>query len=139
MAHPGDMRIDDLWARLLADLDTWASAREVEGGIEVTFEQATGVARTVEIVATPGDWGEYAGVVWGAVGPALAELRSVLLAMPTDTGYLVYTDSYDFEPSPTRVPLPGPDADFLPEPGGQWVALDSDGRVTSRFADWIRN
>ncbi|WGY04652.1 LuxR C-terminal-related transcriptional regulator [Nocardioides sp. QY071] len=43
------MKFDRLWERLFEYVNEWASAREVPGGIEVTFRTAQGVTRTVEV------------------------------------------------------------------------------------------
>jgi hypothetical protein len=51
------------WDRLLASLRLWADAREVTGGIQVSFVGGAGARRTVEIVMTPGDWDELTHVI----------------------------------------------------------------------------
>ena len=47
------MRYPNVWARVLEHIGQWASAHEVPGGIEITFEQSSGVLRTVEVVRSP--------------------------------------------------------------------------------------
>jgi hypothetical protein len=46
---------DRLWERLIEYINECATAREVPGGIEVTFEQSPSVSRTVEVVVTLAD------------------------------------------------------------------------------------
>src|SRR4051794_6745279 len=57
--HPGAVKYDHAWERLLEYLDEWATAREVPGGIEVAFDPSPGVTRVVEIVVAPADWDDY--------------------------------------------------------------------------------
>ena len=51
------------WNRLLEFLISWADAREVTGGIEVTFRRCAGGRRTVELVLTPDEWDSLVSVV----------------------------------------------------------------------------
>ena len=125
------MKYDRLWQRLVEYLNEWASAREVPGGIEVTFEQSPGVPRTVEVVVTSADWDDYISTVYGTGDPRATPLSKKLLAMPDETFYLVY-DTYDWEPSRTREL---PKADFNPGPG-EWIVPDDDGNTIDRFADF---
>lgn len=118
------------WDRLLASLKTWASPREVTGGIEVSYVDESGTSRTVEIVMTPNDWDELAEVI-GIESPD--RLRRRLLALPGNTPYVVCDSGVELIPSATK-DLP-PD-DFTLEPGGQWVVTDREGNVISRLADW---
>ncbi len=60
-------------------------------------------------------------------------MRTALLAPDADEHFLVGDSGVELEPSPTRE-LP-PD-DFVPEPGGSWVAVDDAGNIQSRFGDW---
>ena len=46
------MRYRNVWDRVLEYIDQWASAREVPGGIEVTFQESPGLLRTVVVVVT---------------------------------------------------------------------------------------
>ena len=85
------------------------------------------------IVMTPDEWDDMAGVMWGNVDDAVAAVKRTLLALRPDEGFAVYAD-YRLEPSAT-IALPEPPG-FTPEPGGEWVAYDRDGRVARRFADW---
>lgn len=126
------------WEGLLDHLSTWGSAREVAGGVEVTFEQPTGEPRTVEVVVTPADWSEYAGSIWGVDDPAATDIRHRITALPPDHAFLVYEHG-DWVPSQTRDLPPDPDDDVEPEPGGDWVVLDAQGNVVSRYADWIES
>jgi hypothetical protein len=118
------------WDRLLASLKTWASPREVPGGIEVSYVDESGTSRTVQIVMSPNDWDELAEVI-GIESPD--RLRRRLLALPASTPYLVCDSGVELIASATK-DLP-PD-DFTPEPGGQWVVTDREGNVISRLADW---
>jgi hypothetical protein len=125
------VKYDRLWERLIEYIDEWASAREVPGGIEVTFEQSPGVPRTVEVVVTSADWDDYISTVYGTGDPCATTLKKKVVAMPDEASYLVY-DTYDWEPSRTREL---PEDDFNPGPG-EWVVTDDDGTVIDRFADF---
>ena len=130
-------RYDDLWSRLLEHVGEWASAREVPGGIEVTFEQAPGVTRTVEVVVTPAAWDGYVTTIYGTGEPGATPLRSRVLATPDGVPYLVYDcDTCDWVPSRTRELLPDDDDDGPGHGPGQWVVTDAEGNVTHRFADF---
>lgn len=120
----------DPWEDLMHSLNSWAAAREVPGGIEVTFSAESGERRVVEIVMTRDDWEEMADNI-GAESPT--SVRSRLLALDGDELFLVGTSGVELEPSATRE-LP-PD-DFDPEPGGYWAAVDDAGNIQSRFGDW---
>jgi hypothetical protein len=125
------------WGRLLDHLNAWATARETPAGIEVVFEQPTGGSRTIELVVTPDDWHAYWGVIWGDEDSAAAYLRQALMThVPGDMGFFVYGRE-QWEASETRDFPQDPDQQFEPEPGGQWVVTDSQGDVTSRYADEI--
>jgi len=104
------------WTHVLDHIDQWASAREVPGGIEITFEQAPGVRRRVEVVVTAEDWEDYLSVIWGSWDPRVTPFKDTVLAMPVETYYLVY-DTYDWIPSRTR-DLPDEE---LPSGPGEWV------------------
>jgi hypothetical protein len=137
MRHPCDVTIEDEWARLLDHLNAWATAQVTPTGIEVTFEQLPGAARTVELVLTPDDWRGYWGVIWGDEDLAAAYVRQALLTeVPGDMAFFVY-DREQWEASQTRDFPPDPDEEFQPEPGGQWVVTDREGNVTSRYADRV--
>ena len=113
-------------------LNEWSSAQEVPGGIEVTMEKPTGAIRTIQIVLTPEGWDEYVRKIYADCDPSDTHLQASVLAMPDDQQSLVY-DTYDWVPSATPTL---PVDTFEPEPGGEWVAFDRDGNVTSRFANW---
>lgn len=121
------------WDRLLVSLRTWASPREVPGGIEVSYVGESGTRRTVEIVMSPEDWDELS-VVIGIESPD--RLKRRLLALPDDTPFLVCDSGVELIASTTR-DLP-PD-EFTPEPGGHWVVTDKAGNILSRLADWTDN
>ena len=131
--HPSGVTYDRLWERLIEYLNEWSRAREVPGGIEVTVEQLTGATRTIQIVLTPEGWDDYASTIYGGGDPSATAIQGSVLAMPDDRPFLVY-DTYDWVPSTTPTL---PVDTFRPEPGGEWVAFDRDGNVTSRFADWV--
>lgn len=132
------MKYDRLWERLIEHLEELGSAREVPGGIEVTFERPGGVSRTVEIVMTSRDWDDFISTMYGTGDPSVTTIRSEVLAVPDDKRYLVY-DTYDWEPSATRTVPPDPFLIADPQPRGEWVAVDEEGNVTSRFADWTED
>jgi len=125
------VRYRSVWARVLDYIDQWASAREVPGGIEITFEQSPGVPRTVEVVVTADEWDTYLSVIWGTEDPRVTPFKEKVLAMPADMGYLVY-DTYDWWPCPT----PELPEDDLATGPGEWVVTDRAGTVIDRFADW---
>jgi hypothetical protein len=120
-----------LWERLLEYLNEWASAREVPGGIEVTYEPSPGVTRTVEVVVSSADWDGYVSTIYGTGDPRATTLRRDILATPDGVPFLVY-DTYGWEPSETREL---PEDDFDPGPG-EWVVTDDDGKVIDRFASF---
>jgi hypothetical protein len=122
------VKYDRLWQRLVEYINEWASAREVPGGIEITFEPSPGVSRTVEEVVTPAEWDDYICTVYGTGDPRATPLKKHLVEMPDGAFYMVY-GRYDWEPSATREL---PEDDFNPGPG--WVVTDDDGNVIDRFA-----
>jgi hypothetical protein len=73
------------------------------------------------------------GVKWGDFDDAVEDVRRTLLALRPEEGFAVYSE-YRLEPS-TTTELPEP-VEFTPEPGGEWIAYDREGRTASRFADW---
>lgn len=126
------MKHDPPWERLIEHVNDWASAREVPGGLEITFETTPGVLRTVEVVVTAEQWADYISTIYGTYDPRATPLRSRLLAAPDDAHYLVYDGSYDWQPSGTR---DLPEDDFDPGPG-EWVVTDAEGNITGRFKDF---
>jgi hypothetical protein len=122
---------DRLWERLIEYINEWAKAREVPGGIEVTFEQSPGVTRIVEVVVASADWENYVGTIYGTDDPRATTLQEEVLATPDGAHYLVY-DTYDWVPSETREL---PEDDFDPGPS-EWVLMDDDGNVIERFVDF---
>ena len=125
------MTNDPAWEQLLTSLGTWADARKVAGGVEVSFVGRAGARRTVEIIMTPEDWEEMAEVI-GVDNED--SLKRRLLTLEEDERFLVCDSGVELIASPGREPPP--DDDFEPEPGGQWVAADEAGNVVSRPADW---
>lgn len=130
--HPCAVKYNRLWERLIEYLDELGIAREVPGGIEVTFEQFPGVTRTVEVVMTLADWDDYVTTMYGTDDPRATALRGKVFATPDWARYLVYDGTYDWGPSQTRELL---EEDFDPSPG-EWVGTDDDGSVIDRFADF---
>lgn len=122
------------WEQLLESLSTWADVREVPGGIEVSFSTSSGVRRTVEIVMTRDDWDTLAFVIGRET---VRSVKDRVLALSEDQPFLVCDGGVELVPAATRELPPDPLADFVPEPGGQWVTTDEAGNVTSRFADWL--
>lgn len=126
----------DGWNRLVEALDAWTSAIEVAPGqIEVALRD-DGTSRHVVIVMTPDQWDDMAGVMWGDFDSAVEDVKATLLEMESHEVFAVYSQ-YRLEPSITAT-LPKP-TDGPPFPGGEWVAYDKEGRVESRFAEWMES
>ena len=87
------------WNRLLESLSSWADAREVTGGIEVTFKRRSGGHRTVELVVTPDDWDALVILV---ARDTPRSVRERILALPEDQPFLVCDRGVDLIPSATR-------------------------------------
>jgi len=132
MVHASAVKYDRLWERLIEYVNEWASAREVPGGIEVTFETAPGVTRTVEVVVTEAEWDGYISTIYGTGDPRATPLKSKVLATPDGVPYLVYDDTYDWQPSETR----GFQEDDLNPGPGEWVVEDAEGNIIDRFGDF---
>jgi hypothetical protein len=130
------MNYEPEWDRLLASLRTWAEAREVTKGIEVSFVDGEGAPRTVEVVMTPGEWDELSEVIQ-IESPDSMKRR--LRALEDDKRFLVCDSGVELIASSSRDLPPDEAADFTPEPGGEWVVTDDAGNVVSRFADWSDN
>lgn len=94
--HNGAMAIH--WNRLLESLSSWADAREVSGGIVVTFRRPTGGHRTVELVLTPDEWDSLVSLV-GRDTPR--SVRERILALPEEQPFLVCDRGVDLVPSAT--------------------------------------
>jgi hypothetical protein len=129
--HGPDLRTNDPWQRLIAYLNEWANAREVPGGIEITFIGSAGRSRTVEVVMTPEDWDDFIGTMYGGDDPRPSPIQETVLGAPDGVPYLVYDGTYGWAASETRE-LPVVDLDLGP---GGWFVTDKDGQVVSRFAD----
>lgn len=132
MAHPDVVKYDRQWERLIEYLNEWAIARNVPGGVEVTFEQSPGVIRSVEVVMTEDDWDDYIRLMYGTDDRRGTRLDLAIQSAPVGARYLVY-DTYDWVPSDTPVL---PEDDFKPGPG-EWVVTDDEGKVIDRFADFM--
>ena len=135
MVHASSVKYDRLWERLLEYVNEWATAREVPGGIKVTFESSPGVPRTVEVVLTSAEWDDYLSTIFGTGDPRATPFKQKVLATPETAHYLVYDDNYDWEPSETRELA---EDDLDPGPG-EWVVVDVEGNTLSRFADFDRD
>ena len=135
MVHAPSVKYDRLWERLVEYVNEWASAREVPGGIEVTFQTARGVPRTVEVVVTSAEWDDYISSIYGTGDPRATPFRQKVLATPDSARFLVYDDNYDWQPSKTRELA---EDDLDPGPG-EWVVEDAEGNIISRFADFDRD
>lgn len=107
------------WKSLLESLSSWADAREVTGGIEVTFRRPTGGRRTVELVMTRAEWDSLAGTI-GRDTPR--SVRERILDLPEDRPFLVCDRGVDLFASATRQLPRDPLLDLQPEPGGRWIA-----------------
>ena len=84
----------------------------------------------MQLVMTPEDWEELAGVI--GIEDELT-IRRRVLELNDDERYLVCDAGVELIASSTReLPLDG----STPEHGGQWVATDAAGNVVSRFAGW---
>ena len=121
------------WDRLLASLRTWATPREVTGGIELSYVDDAGTRLTVEIVLSPDDWEELSEVI-GIESPD--RLKERLRALEGDKPFLVCDSGVELVASSSRDLPPDEIADFSPGPGGQWVVMDEAGAVVSRLAEW---
>ena len=127
------MSDDDDWRRLVEALDGWTSASAIAAGrIEVSLPDDTDGHRAV-IVMTPDEWDDLVGVMWGSFEDAVDDVVRTLQRLQPHETFAVYSQ-YRLEGSTTprlpRTPGPGPEA------GGEWVALDREGRVTDRFSEW---
>jgi hypothetical protein len=87
-------------------------------------------------VVTSRQWDDYVSTIFGDGDPAATGIKSSLLAVPGSQQFLVYDNAYSWEPSASPMLPPDSSDSFEPQPGGHWVALDREGNVTSRFADW---
>lgn len=131
--HPGGVNQAEKWEwaqwqRLVAQLDVWtAASAEGRGRIRVAAPHGE-----VVVVMTPREWEEMAGITWGDFDSAVEDVKRTLLRLQPHQGFAVYQD-YQLNPSVEPM-LPG-STDTEPISGGEWVALDEDARVSSRFSD----
>ncbi len=117
------------WDRLLNSLRSWADARELTDGIEVSFTNGVGTRRIVEIVMTPSGWDELAEVI-GRESPDSVKRR--LLTLEEGKSFLVCDSGVELIAFSTR-DLPADDfAGFTPEPGGHWFFTDKAGNEVNR-------
>ena len=125
------MTYDRLWERLIEYMNEWASAQEVPGGIEVTFEQSPGVTRIVEVVVTSADWDDYISTIYGTGDPRATPLKEKVLAARAGARFLVY-DTYDWEGSHTREAC----QTTTSTPGQASDVTDDDGNRIDRLANF---
>jgi len=126
---------DDRWQHLVRELDAWASVTAIApDSIAVSLNRA-GRVQEVVIVMTPDQWDDLAGIMWGNVDDAVQDVIRTLESLEADERFAVYAD-YRLQPSRTSR-LPDSTGVIEPTTGGEWVAVDPDGRVTNRYADWI--
>jgi hypothetical protein len=92
-----------------------------------------GSGRHVLIVMAPDEWDDMAGVMWGNFDDAVEDVKRTLLTLRPEDRFAVYSD-YRLEPSTSDALSEPPE--LTPEPGGEWVAYDREGRIAGRFADW---
>jgi hypothetical protein len=135
---PADQeRIDfeRIWGRLLEFLNKWSEAVEVgPGRIRVSWEEADGSTRDVEILMTPEEWEEMVGVMWGGFGRELrAHLKDTVLGLQPQEHFLVYGDYALYPQATEEVPV-DPDLARLeelsrqhPEGFGEWMTYDRSG------------
>ncbi|MGH1564553.1 hypothetical protein [Mumia sp. DW29H23] len=134
------MNYDRLWERLLEYLNTWGTAVEATPGrIEMSYEDADGVARRVEIVMRPDEWEDYAGTMWGDFDDAANAVRRMIVEAPADMPFRVY-GTYELVPSATaELPVDPEDLEMEelarqhPEGFGRWVVTDDAGNVVDEF------
>ena len=91
-----------------------------------------GVTRTVEVAVTSAEWDGYISTIYGTGDPRATPFKQKVLATPDTVQYLVYDDTYDWQPSETREL---PEDDYNPGPG-EWVVEDAEGNIIDRFADF---
>lgn len=138
--HPEGVTYERLWERLVEYLDEAGSAREVTGGIEVSFLTQDGVTRTVQVVVTPHQWDDYVSTLFGDGEPRATGLRARVTSQPDDLRFLVYDGSYDWKPSSKPTLPEDPEIAVLdelarqrPEGIGRWIVTDRDGNVIDEF------
>jgi hypothetical protein len=127
------MTDDDDWRRLIEALDGWTSASAIAAGrIEVSLPDDRD-GRLAVIVMTPDEWDDMVGVMWGSFDDAVHDVKRSLQRLQPHEPFAVYSQ-YRLEGSttPALPRAPGP----VPEAGGEWVTLDREGRITSRFSEW---
>ncbi|WP_134738102.1 hypothetical protein [Nocardioides sp. 503] len=123
------------WHDLVTALDDWTAATAVaDGTIEVALPGDGGPGRRVLVMLTPDEWDDMTGVMWGSFEDAVDDVRQTLGQMGPSDGYAVY-GTYRLVPSASPR-LGGDGGRARPSGPGEWVGRDSEGRVTSRFADW---
>lgn len=122
------------WEDLIEALNTWAEAREVSDGIEVTFGDSDGARRMVQVVMTRSDWEELAWVIQGVTPETL---RESILGLDDYELFLVCDSGVELVPSHTRDLPPDPLDEYRPAPGGFWAVMDDKGNLVSRFSDGL--
>jgi sarcosine oxidase gamma subunit len=129
------MEQEGSWRDLVAALDAWTAATAVtEGSIEVALPGDGGPGRRVLVMLTPDEWDDMTGPMWGSFEDAVGDVKQTLGEMGAGDGYAVYCH-YRLVPSASPT-LGSEDGPAAPSGPGEWVVRDSQGRVTSRLADW---
>lgn len=115
------------WNRLLESLNSWANARVVTDGIEVTFTRPSGGQRTVELVLAPDEWDSLVSHVRRDTPRSV---RERILVLPEDQPFLVCDRGVDLVASATReLPPAGEGSGVIGSP------RHTDGRVRSPTID----
>ena len=90
---------EQLYARLVRDLDGWTAAAVLEPGrLRASVPQPTGGRRTKIVVMTPEEWEVMVTVLHGSFESALDRVKQTLLAMGPEQGFAVHVD-HALEPS----------------------------------------
>lgn len=107
------MAVDpDLWWTVLVDALRSLGAVEDRDphGLVLSLSKPDGSSAVVDIVMTRNQWDDFVSTPWGDVDAAADHVAALVLAQPTDQGYLVY-DCYEL--FPRDVAEPPVDSDLL--------------------------
>ncbi|WP_262851526.1 hypothetical protein [Mumia quercus] len=130
------MKYDRLWEHLLEYLNTWGTATELAPGrIGLSYDDAEGVRRQVEIVMRPDQWDDLVTVIWGDFDDAAKHARRMIVEASADMPFRVY-GTYELVPSETpELPIDPDDLELEelarqhPEGFGRWVVTDAAGNL----------